>query len=145
MTWQTEFLGFKGRMARGRYWLTTLVLTVLIIAVVMLTSFLPDLLGWPLSDEAILVVFVVLSLVSIFPMVAVSTKRLHDRNKTGWWLAAMYVPPVISEVSLGETPESSFISLVFTLWALIELGFLRGTAGPNRFGVDPLAPQTERQ
>jgi uncharacterized membrane protein YhaH (DUF805 family) len=32
----------------------------------------------------------------------------------------------------------SLASLAVSLWALVELGFLRGTAGPNRYGPDPL-------
>lgn len=27
------------------------------------------------------------------------------------------------------------------VWALVELGFLAGTIGPNRYGADPLQPQ----
>lgn len=34
-------------------------------------------------------------------------------------------------------------SFLITLWVLVDLGFLKGTTGPNRFGPDPLpAPQT---
>jgi uncharacterized membrane protein YhaH (DUF805 family) len=31
------------------------------------------------------------------------------------------------------------ISLIVGVWALVELGFLRGTEGPNQYGNDPLA------
>lgn len=30
-------------------------------------------------------------------------------------------------------------SLAISIWALVELGFLRGTVGANRYGPDPLA------
>ena len=33
----------------------------------------------------------------------------------------------------------SAVAVIFGLWALVELGFLRGTSGPNRFGPDPVA------
>ncbi|MGQ4274767.1 DUF805 domain-containing protein [Terrihabitans sp. B22-R8] len=141
MDWQTQFLSFKGRMARGRYWVTTLLLTVLIVAIVLAASFVPWLMGTTVSDDTLLLVFVVLSLFAVYPLLAISVKRLHDRNKSGWWLAAMYVPPMLAEISLGESAESNFIGLVFGLWAFIELGFLRGTSGPNRFGPDPLAAE----
>jgi uncharacterized membrane protein YhaH (DUF805 family) len=29
-------------------------------------------------------------------------------------------------------------AFVVSIWGLVELGFLRGTSGPNRFGPDPL-------
>ena len=39
---------------------------------------------------------------------------------------------------------SRFLEFAINLWALIELGILRGTNGPNRFGPDPLAIAAER-
>lgn len=57
----------------------------------------------------------------LWPALAVSVKRWHDRNKTGWWVLLNAVP------------------VIGWLWALIDNGFVRGTAGPNRFGDDPLA------
>jgi uncharacterized membrane protein YhaH (DUF805 family) len=30
--------------------------------------------------------------------------------------------------------------VVIVIWFLIEVGFLKGTQGPNRFGLDPLSP-----
>ena len=50
---------------------------------------------------------------------AVSVQRLHDRDKSGFWLIPMLLIP------------GGFI------WMIIELGFLRGTPGPNRFGPPP--------
>jgi uncharacterized membrane protein YhaH (DUF805 family) len=32
------------------------------------------------------------------------------------------------------------VSFAITIWAIVELGFLRGTIGPNRYGPDPLPP-----
>jgi uncharacterized membrane protein YhaH (DUF805 family) len=34
----------------------------------------------------------------------------------------------------------NLISFAISIWALVELGFLRGTVGPNRYGPDPLSP-----
>ena len=73
--------------------------------------------------------------------VAVGTKRLHDRNKSGWWLLLFYlVPPMLN--GLGKMTGLPLIftvsSLVVSIWALVELGFLRGTSRPNEYGPDPL-------
>ncbi|MGB0506962.1 MAG: DUF805 domain-containing protein [Pikeienuella sp.] len=54
---------------------------------------------------------------TFLPALAVSVRRLHDSNKTGWWF-------LLNLVSIG-----SIIFLVFMC--------LRGTTGPNRFGEDP--------
>jgi uncharacterized membrane protein YhaH (DUF805 family) len=57
-------------------------------------------------------------LLVVWPAVAVSVKRWHDRNKSGWWVLINLIP------------------IVGALWTLVENGFLRGTPGPNRFGDD---------
>ena len=87
-------------------------------------------------------------------------KRLHDRNRRGWWLLFFAgVPFALGE--LGGTlifawhnvdiSESIFHLAMYALviianiplwWGFVEIGFLRGTAGDNRFGPDPLADKT---
>jgi uncharacterized membrane protein YhaH (DUF805 family) len=73
---------------------------------------------------------------------ALGAKRLHDRNKSAWWLILFYLVPGVLD-SIGE--QFGGASLVFSLaafalsiWGLVELGFLRGTVGPNQYGPDPL-------
>ena len=58
------------------------------------------------------------SLLILWPSIAVSAKRWHDRDKSAWWILINFIP------------------LIGFLWALVENGFLRGSAGPNRFGDD---------
>ncbi|MEM9305074.1 MAG: DUF805 domain-containing protein [Pseudomonadota bacterium] len=57
------------------------------------------------------------SLLLFWPWLAVNVKRLHDRDRSGWFLLLLIVPLV-------------------NLWIMIELAFLAGTAGDNRFGED---------
>jgi uncharacterized membrane protein YhaH (DUF805 family) len=59
------------------------------------------------------------NLALLWPAVAISVKRWHDRGKSGWWLLVALIP------------------LVGWLWLLVENGLLRGDAGPNRFGEAP--------
>jgi uncharacterized membrane protein YhaH (DUF805 family) len=59
----------------------------------------------------------IVSLLFLYPTYAVTTKRWHDRGKSGWWSLIVLVPII------GE------------LWALIELGFLGGDEGANHYGV----------
>ena len=76
---------------------------------------------------------------------ATSIKRLHDRDKSGWWIVPFFILPSFSDHIqewLGESIFASFIGLalfILFIWGFIELGFLRGPRRANRFGPDPLA------
>jgi uncharacterized membrane protein YhaH (DUF805 family) len=107
------FFSLDGRISRRDFWLYG-VLALLGLAV----------LGHALlgiarvrADTAERIVNVLL----VWPAMAVSVKRWHDRDKSGWWVLINLVP------------------VIGWLWALIDNGLLRGTPGPNRYGDDPLA------
>jgi len=59
-------------------------------------------------------------LLVIWPSIALGVKRCHDRNRSGWFMILSLIP-------------------ILNFWYLIEIGFLRGTEGPNDYGEDPLA------
>lgn len=63
---------------------------------------------------------ILLSLALIYPGLAVYVKRCHDRGKTGWWCLLLLIP------------------IVGLIWAIVDLGILKGTPGPNDYGPDPL-------
>lgn len=132
------YFSFQGRTNRQRYWLTTLAMYVAV-----LLALLPGLIpvvGWVFSLVAV-AAFIVAS-------VALAVRRLHDRGKSGWWLVAMYVPllllSVLRAILEASNPDVgagfSVLTLPFSLWIFVELGCLKGTTGPNRFGPDPLQP-----
>jgi len=82
-----------------------------------------------------LVIYIPLIVSSVF----VGIKRLHDRDKSGWWLLVFYLlPTVLNELS-GVSSILAFVSIAITIWTFVELGCLRGTQGPNKYGSDPLA------
>jgi uncharacterized membrane protein YhaH (DUF805 family) len=60
------------------------------------------------------------SLILFLPGVAVAARRLHDIDRTAWWL-------LIILTGIG--------AILLIVWACFK-----GTDGPNRFGPDPLAP-----
>lgn len=60
------------------------------------------------------------ALATFIPNLAVTVRRLHDQDKSGWWILIGLVP------------------LIGGIWLLI-LYFIDGTPGPNRFGPDPKA------
>jgi uncharacterized membrane protein YhaH (DUF805 family) len=77
-------------------------------------------------------------------LAATTVKRLHDRNKSGWWIVPFFLAPnLLGEVGgwLGDSYPVNFLMLVLgvlSFWGFVEMLCLRGTKGPNRFGPDPL-------
>ncbi|MBU6396373.1 MAG: DUF805 domain-containing protein [Sphingomonadales bacterium] len=61
------------------------------------------------------------ALASFIPALAVSVRRLHDQDRTGWLLLLGLIP------FLGG-------------FALFVLMCLEGTRGPNQYGLDPKNP-----
>lgn len=107
---------FKGRISRSEYWLKGFLILFPLGAFNDILMFGTD------SDEAhALAIF--LGIVSMWPGLALVFKRWHDRNRSAWWLLTLLIP---------------FANLVFAIWIIVEVWFLKGTDGPNRFGQDPL-------
>ena len=107
------FFSLRGRVSRQQFWLYG-VLALLGVAV--LAHALLAIAGMRARSAELLV-----NLLLVWPALAVSVKRWHDRGRSGWWVLINLVP------------------VIGWLWALIDNGFVRGTPGPNRFGADPLA------
>lgn len=144
MDWQWFLFNTNGRLPRSRYWLAVLVYVVtalvgFIAALLLITS---------TSDAAAIILYVgggLTFLTMYFSITAVAAKRLHDRNKTGWWgIPFLALPGLLYGASTGlVSPSSGFALLIVAAllfaWGVVELGCLRGTAGPNRYGDDPLS------
>ncbi|MBM3529456.1 MAG: DUF805 domain-containing protein [Alphaproteobacteria bacterium] len=131
---------YEGRINRGKFWLAVLAYIVISVVIVMLL-FIP-ILGWIAAAAGYIGMLV--------SGVMVGIKRLHDRDKSGWWIALFVgVPMVLGAAGawinyqLEEDVTSgsmvlSLVSFAISLWGFIELGCLRGTAGQNQYGPDPL-------
>jgi uncharacterized membrane protein YhaH (DUF805 family) len=148
------FFGFSDRANRAKYWLVTLTWFVIwAIVIGYLVSMLardvinltPEEIGAKIMSYGlgILLVIALVLIPGFISGLAIGVKRLHDRNKSGWWILLFYfVPSILNGFSLNfEGPASTLLTLAgfaISLWALVELGFLRGTVGPNQYGPDPL-------
>ena len=58
----------------------------------------------------------------------ITAKRLHDRDKSAGWIALWWAISVF-----GGLLTFGIASIVVAIWMFIELGFLEGTPGPNRY------------
>src|SRR6202166_606681 len=146
-----EFLfGASGRINRAKYWRSTLLFTVagLMAAVVLFTA---AGIAAPL--------FVIMVVLVLIPWLlwgfSITTERLHDRDKSAWWLVVFYlVPGVLGHLaeaarvagSAGTTLNGILALARFslTIWGFVEVGCLRGINGLNTYGSDPVG-QLKRQ
>jgi uncharacterized membrane protein YhaH (DUF805 family) len=150
MDWTTLLFSFNGRINRGKYWLAVL------IYMAVWTTFIAGSLVWlgglnfdnllSLAGAGLMIWLIgfILLVAGTWSGLAVGVKRLHDRDKSGWWILLFWLGPSI----LGSWPTAApdfgggFILALAAgalgIWAFVELGCLRGTSGPNRYGPDPL-------
>lgn len=97
-------------------------------------------------QRLMIVLSLVICLVVIVAQFAVVTKRLHDRNKSARWLIPFMLIPIGCQIAaihiLAQSVAASLPVLilggVLAMWGTVELLFLPGTLGTNRFGPDPL-------
>jgi len=125
-----------GRISRACYWRAVFFLLGVLMSVSLLAVFA----GAALHGRASVDVSAAFAALSI----PVSVRRLHDRGKSGLWLIAFFLLPepldrVVDIAPAGFDFALALISAGLSVWAFIELGCLRGAAGSNRFGSDPLA------
>ena len=79
---------FSGRSSRREYWMFTLVLMIIAFVLGILDGVMLGVMGYTLN-EAETQLFTLgnaYSLITLIPSISVSVRRLHDIDKSGWWL-----------------------------------------------------------
>ena len=118
VSWYLEALKkyavFHGRSRRAEYWY--FVLFNLIVAIVL--AAIDSLLGTFSSAQNIGLLSGIYSLAVLIPTLAVTIRRLHDIDRSGWWILINLVPLI-----------GTIVLLVFAL--------MDGTPGDNRYGPNP--------
>jgi uncharacterized membrane protein YhaH (DUF805 family) len=103
--------GLEGRIGRRSWWLWGM---LALLAFAAYATVLLRVVGVGARTTDLIVNALVL-----WPSIAISVKRWHDRDKAGWWVLVVLIP------------------IVGWIWLLIENGMRRGTPGPNRYGEAP--------
>jgi uncharacterized membrane protein YhaH (DUF805 family) len=141
MDLQYVFTSFDGRINRAKWWAGSAILLVIWLVV--------DAIFGASTFGAALVVLVTLAL--FYPAYAVTAKRFQDRDKPGQTALYGLIPVLVAALlyAFGFTGDLEgpnairwICILIYWgvgLWFLIDLGILKGTPGPNKFGGDPLA------
>ncbi len=110
-----KYTVFEGRARRKEYWIFALISALILIFL----SLIDEMTGWKVwDDEGVL--SLVYSIAVFVPTLAVVVRRLHDTDRSGWWVLIALIPLV-----------GAIVLLVFLI--------LKGNEGDNRFGPDPKA------
>ncbi len=117
-----SLFGFTGRLNRKAFLLRWLVVLIFLPMCVFLITFLNKQLG--VSEDFLLLLLAIVIILSVVASISLEVKRLHDLDRSGWFVLINLVP---------------FISFIFTLYLIIY----RGTVGPNKYGPDPLQPTNQ--
>jgi uncharacterized membrane protein YhaH (DUF805 family) len=145
MDFKYLFTSFDGRINRAKWWAGIVILGIIniVLGFIVLQIFGMGFFGRLLS----FVIFIAL----LYFSYAVSAKRFQDRDKPGimaaYGMGALLLTSLLATLGLTGTQQElsaigwvcTLINLGVLLWFVIELGILKGTPGPNRFGGDPLA------
>jgi len=116
LSWREFLFSFKGRATRKQYWFMVVLASPFLFVAVLLNIHIGQ---DPLDGDGIFVMLPV-----VWPSLAASVRRWHDRDKSAWWLLLNLVP------------------FIGAIWTLVENGFLEGTVGSNRYGQDLIERET---
>ncbi len=121
-----RYADFNGRSRRKEYWMFFLFQMIVVFGIVIiggiLGAFSPDASGEMSFGGSLMAgLFGIYALAMFIPTIAVQVRRLHDTERSGWW------------VLLGIVPIVNYIGFI----VLLVFYCLDGTKGKNRFGDDP--------
>ncbi len=173
MDWIWFLFSFKGRINRAKLWLSLLVVLCWMIFAAALVAGAGKLLGGPTSfgfnltdifavldpdtfrgltrtDAVSAAVHVVLTPLFVWVFAAGAVKRLHDRDRSGWWTMPFFVAPGLVN-QFGDRLPGTILPMIIgglaallSLWGFIELYCLAGDRWTNRFGPTPLPKAQSR-
>lgn len=143
-----RYADFQGRSRRLEFWMFQLlnIIVALVLAGPFFFSFIGASMaaaGDPAAEAAAmerlfeegaglslagLGLYVIYALAAFIPSIAVTVRRFHDRDMSGWWYLGLTLAALI--------PVVGFVGSI----ALLVFMVLPGMAGPNRFGPDPKDP-----
>lgn len=105
-----NYANFNGRARRSEYWYFFLFNFIISIVLAVVDNFI----GFSLIGG-------IYSLAVLIPSIAVGVRRLHDINKSGWYLLVAFIP------------------IAGAIWLIILLA-TEGNMGNNQYGPDPKNP-----
>ena len=160
-----RYADFRGRASRAELWWFTLFMVIAYIA--MWAVIIGSIGGLAMADSTPgagvfgifglgMMLMVIFWLAALIPTIAVQVRRLHDTNRSGWWLGGFYLLyAVYTAATLGAgfsaaatgDPSGAMgwfagiavLGLAIFVYFIVLVVFycFEGTRGANRFGPDP--------
>ena len=144
-----KYAVFSGRARRSEYW--WFVLSSVVLSLV--AGVIDSIIGLKFIAGLYGPVQILLILAMLVPSIAVCVRRLHDTNRTGWWMMLVVLPYLVAGVVMGLAGANGaasgmvgsiglllIVALIFGI-VLFVFTVLDGTHGDNRFGPDPKAAE----
>ncbi|MBQ6224167.1 MAG: DUF805 domain-containing protein [Campylobacter sp.] len=143
-----KFATFSGRASRSEYW--WFVLFNVLVGIV--TSILDAVFGTEIllgtdkygNPQILGIITTIVGLGLLIPCLAVCFRRLHDRNKSGWYAFLPFILVIVAAILAG-IPILALILAIAAIGATIYLFvmlILKGDNGRNDYGPDPLNPNS---
>lgn len=131
----SNYTTFSGRASRSQFWWWYL----FVVVVGVILNIIDSIIGWGIGKSEITlndqvfqnpgvgILALIFWLAVFIPTLAVMARRLHDTDRSGWWILWGYLLALVCCIGF-------IILLVFWIQ--------RGTPGDNKYGADPLAGST---
>jgi uncharacterized membrane protein YhaH (DUF805 family) len=158
------YFSASGRISRSQFWLKALLPIWGIWTISYIITISLALGGSSVGAGIFGFLWFIYTLVIIWPAFATYIKRVHDRNKTGWFILIPVIPGILLGIVWGVAFIGALSSIAsgsqagvgvlvgagaftwilllvhtgISIWFFVEFGCLRGTIGVNRFGPDPV-------
>ena len=162
MDFKYLYLSTAGRISRKTWWLGVIGLFIIALILGLVIGLIGGVTGLAGSAFGLGLLSLISTAIVIYPSYCLSMKRLHDRGRPEVlaliFIAPSLATPVLQMLGLtgsvstievfGIEAEAyqanafgqlvSAVTLLVGLWALFELGIMKGQSGPNEHGADPL-------
>jgi len=156
-----KYAVFRGRARRSEYWYFYLFTILAGLVASLLDAIIEGATGTAEAFRSSGPLSAILNLALLLPSLAVTVRRLHDTNRSGWLLLGFFGYVIVALIAfvatMGASPTLGGASRPPVIIAAVVLGLggfgyaiflfvcmvLNGTAGENDYGSDPKGPDIE--
>jgi len=123
---------FSGRSTREEYWMFTLIYLVVYIAL--------SAVAFAFESEMFNAILGILSLGVVVPSLSITSRRLHDMGRSGWWQVSPYIGAIFSFIGLAQESTilmTSGLILMVVLFVILLVFLVKPSEEDNAYGIQP--------